>query len=131
MALSLKHAKFVAEYLKDFNGTQAAIRSGYSAKTARVAGSRLLAVVAISEAIHDARKSALGDAKLSLADHVAMLSELRDKAATAEQYSAAVAAETNRGKASGLYIDRTELSGNPDRPVIVQEWVFGGKRVAF
>jgi phage terminase small subunit len=33
---------FVAEYLKDFNATQAAIRAGYSAKTAYSIGQRLL-----------------------------------------------------------------------------------------
>lgn len=34
MALKPKHAAFVREYLIDFNATQAAIRAGYSKKTA-------------------------------------------------------------------------------------------------
>ena len=34
--LTPKQAAFVREYLIDFNGTQAAIRAGYSARTARV-----------------------------------------------------------------------------------------------
>ena len=42
---------FVREYLKDLNATQAAIRSGYSAKGAFVQGSRLLSNVKIAEAI--------------------------------------------------------------------------------
>ena len=33
--LTARQERFVLEYLVDFNGTQAAIRSGYSAKTAR------------------------------------------------------------------------------------------------
>ena len=40
--LTLKRARFVREFLLDLNATQAAIRAGYSEKTARQAGSRLL-----------------------------------------------------------------------------------------
>ena len=36
MALTAKQAAFVREYLIDLNATQAAIRAGYSAKTANV-----------------------------------------------------------------------------------------------
>ncbi|MRX32820.1 terminase small subunit [Aminobacter sp. MDW-2] len=42
---------FVAEYLKDLNATQAAVRAGYSPKTARQIGSRLLSNVDIAKAI--------------------------------------------------------------------------------
>ncbi len=37
-----KQERFIAEYLVDLNGTQAAIRSGYSPKTAQEQASRLL-----------------------------------------------------------------------------------------
>ena len=40
--LSEKQKRFAEEYLVDLNATQAAIRAGYSEKTARVQGSRLL-----------------------------------------------------------------------------------------
>ena len=43
--LNRKQAAFVEEYLKDFNGTRAAIRAGYSQKTATVKGSALLRLV--------------------------------------------------------------------------------------
>ncbi len=45
-SLTPKQARFVEEYLIDLNATQAAIRAGYSAKTAEVQGSRLLGNVA-------------------------------------------------------------------------------------
>lgn len=64
MSLSPKHARFVAEYLKDLNGTQAAIRAGYSAKSARVQGTRLLADAAIAAAV--AKKTAKRLAKADL-----------------------------------------------------------------
>ena len=41
--LSLRHQRFVAEYLRDGNATQAYIRAGYSARGAQSCASRLLA----------------------------------------------------------------------------------------
>lgn len=49
--LSPRARLFVAEYLKDLNATQAAIRAGYSARTAGQQGSRLLKNAEIAEAI--------------------------------------------------------------------------------
>ncbi len=43
--------RFVEEYLVDLNATQAAIRAGYSAKTAESCGSRLLINVKVQAAI--------------------------------------------------------------------------------
>lgn len=47
-------ALFVAEYIKDFNATRAAKDAGYSKKTARTQGSRLLENVDIQEQIASA-----------------------------------------------------------------------------
>lgn len=46
-----KQAAFVQQYLVDKNATQAAIRAGFSAKTASSAGERLLRNVEVAEAI--------------------------------------------------------------------------------
>ena len=51
--LTEKQQRFVDEYLIDLNATQAAIRAGYSAKTANEQGSRLLANVKIQQAISE------------------------------------------------------------------------------
>lgn len=45
---------FIAEYLKDFNATQAAIRAGYSEKSARAIGSENLTKPDIDQAIKQA-----------------------------------------------------------------------------
>jgi phage terminase small subunit len=42
MALTPKQRRFCSEYLIDLNATQAAIRAGYSKRTAKVQGSELL-----------------------------------------------------------------------------------------
>lgn len=52
--LTDKQRVFVAEYLKDLNATQAAIRAGYSARTANEQGARLLANVSVAAAIEKA-----------------------------------------------------------------------------
>ncbi|MBO4938891.1 MAG: terminase small subunit [Oscillospiraceae bacterium] len=54
MALTEKQARFVAEYLVDLNATQAAIRAGYSEKTAYSIGQRLLKNVEIQKATQKA-----------------------------------------------------------------------------
>lgn len=56
MALTPKQERFVQEYLVDLNATQAAIRAGYSAKTASRIGPELLVKTCISEAIQKAMK---------------------------------------------------------------------------
>src|SRR4051812_24185381 len=45
MPLNDRQARFVAEYLVDLNATQAAIRAGYSTRTANEQAARLLANV--------------------------------------------------------------------------------------
>ena len=49
--LTNKQQVFIIEYLKSFNATQSAIEAGYSERTARQQGSRLLSDVNISAAI--------------------------------------------------------------------------------
>lgn len=49
--LTDKQQCFVDEYLIDLNATQAAIRAGYSAKTADQQGSRMLANVKVKQAV--------------------------------------------------------------------------------
>ena len=52
-----KQARFVSEYLIDLNATQAAMRAGYSAKTANEQGSRLLTNVSVRSGIEEAMKA--------------------------------------------------------------------------
>lgn len=53
--LTAKQERFVEEYLIDLNATQAAIRSGYSAKTAEWIGPQLLGKSHVAAAIKDRR----------------------------------------------------------------------------
>lgn len=54
--LTPRQERFCQEYVKDLNATQAAIRTGYSAKTANEQGARLLSKVSIKNRIAELAK---------------------------------------------------------------------------
>lgn len=60
MSLNLRHQRFVAEYLKDLNGTQACVRAGYPARAARGRACLLLQRPGVRAAI-EARQKQLAD----------------------------------------------------------------------
>ena len=54
-------------------------------------------------------REALG---ITLENHLEELRRLRNLASEKEHYAAAITAETNRGKVSGLYVEKVEQTGN-------------------
>lgn len=63
--LSRKQERFIAEYLVDLNATQAAIRAGYSPKTAHAIGGENLKKPAIAEAIQTAQSARLASVNIT------------------------------------------------------------------
>lgn len=67
MQLNIKQQRFIQEYVKDTNATQAAIRTGYSEKTAYSQGQRLLkhdeVKRQITELLEDIRDQNIATAK--------------------------------------------------------------------
>jgi hypothetical protein len=55
--LTSRQSRFIEEYLIDLNGKQAAVRAGYSAKSAEVQASRLLRNTAVQAAIGEAMQA--------------------------------------------------------------------------
>lgn len=74
--LKAKQERFCQEYIKDCNGTQAAIRAGYSAKTAKQIASRLLTFVNVKARIDQLMTRAENKAVMSAADVLSELSLL-------------------------------------------------------
>ncbi len=105
-----KQEAFVREYLLDSNATQAAIRAGYSAKTAEQQGPRLLGNVEISTAVAEARRKIAARADFTVDEHMDTLARIRDMAVAAAQYSAASKCEMARGKVAGFYVERVEMN---------------------
>ena len=109
--LTAKQARFKDEYLIDNNATQAAIRAGYSKKTAKSQGQRLLTNVDIKAAIKAGQKDIAKRNGLTIDDIIRELEEARTAALTAEspQSSAAVAATMGKAKVLGMLIDKSEV----------------------
>lgn len=121
MALTPKQEAFCLAYLETGNASEAYRRS-YSAEnmkapTIAVKASELLANGKVAVRIDELRKPVVAAARMTLESHLADLKMLRDRALEAEQYSAAITAETNRGKAAGLYTEKHELTGPNGGPV--------------
>ena len=109
--LSPKQARFVAEYLKDQNATQAAIRAGYSQKTAAQQGSRLLMNVEVAKAVGQKQKRVAAKAEITVESLAREFEEARQLALQEKQASAMVAATTGKGKLAGLLVERHKHSG--------------------
>lgn len=73
----------------------------------------------VAQRIAELREPAAEEAGMTLKSHLADLKRLRDLAEKDGKFSAAVTAEVNRGKASGLYVEQVQLSGNAKNPVAV------------
>lgn len=68
---SEKRRTFVREYVIDHNGTQAAIRAGYSKKSARAQASRLLTNANIAKAISKIRTARVNKLEFTKEDLIA------------------------------------------------------------
>ena len=75
-ALRGQYQCFVIEYLKDGNGQAAAVRAGYSEKTARNQASRLLTIVNIKTAIEAGQQLAAYDAVMDAREVLTRLSDV-------------------------------------------------------
>lgn len=131
MALTAKQERFVQEYLLDLNATQAAIRAGYSAKTANEQGARLLANVSVREAIEVAKEDRSERTELTQDWVVSKLRENVERAMQAVpvmdkdgptgefKYDGAVANRALEllGKHIGMFTDKHEHSGPNGAPL--------------
>ena len=89
--------------------TEAAVLAGYSKANARHEGSTLTnpkLFPLVVKYIGDLKEERLKKYEVNYDGHVAELGRIKDAALKKGAWSAAVNAETNRGKAAGLYIDR-------------------------
>jgi phage terminase small subunit len=89
--LTPKQQRFCEEYVVDCNGTQAAIRAGYSEKTAVEQASRLLINVKVGERINELQKSKQITTGYNAERIIAMHEEIYHAAIADKQYAPAVA----------------------------------------
>jgi len=89
--------------------SEAAIAAGYSKDRSRQEGSELLNPrhsPLVVQYVGRLKEERLKKFEVSYEGHLAELARLREAALKKGSFSSAVNAETNRGKAAGLYIDR-------------------------
>ena len=118
MPLTAKQEAFICEYLVDKNATQAAIRAGYSEKTARSVGQENLTKPDIKQAIAEKLGSMNRERILSAEEILAELTKL----GTADDVSpgARIRALELLGKYEQLFLDRVKVSGDEDEPIRVE-----------
>ena len=112
-SLTSRQKKFAEEIvLGRCSQTEAARRAGYARSSAAVRACELLKIVKfpnIANYINDLRLELTKKYEVSYEGHLRDLGDLRDRAAANNQFSAAINAETHRGKVGGLYVDRKEV----------------------
>ena len=106
-----KQTRFVQEYLVDLCATQAAIRAGYSEKTADVQGCKLLRLGKVQAAV-DAAKQARAERTLITQDEV--ITGLKAEATFHDDgasHGARVSAWAHLGKHLKLFEDKSTFDG--------------------
>ena len=112
--LTPKQEKFAQNVAKGMSKKDAAKQAGYSEKNAGKAGTVLTSKdnPMVQKRISELQEKAAEKAELSLGTHLKDLKDIRDGAMRNNAFSAAVTAEVARGKAAGLYVNRSELTVN-------------------
>jgi hypothetical protein len=107
--LSPRQRRFVEEYLTDLNATQAAIRAGYSARTANEQGPRLLVNVGIATAIQTAQEARSQRVLITQDDVLRGLHREATFTGDGSSHSARVSAWGLIGKHLGMFVERRQL----------------------
>jgi phage terminase small subunit len=110
--LTDKQRVFVDEYLVDMNGTRAAIRAGYSEKSAREIASQNLTKLNIQKAIEKAFDDRKARVLVTQDDVISgLLDEAKEKG-EGSSHSARVAAWAHLGKHLNMFIDKVDHTTN-------------------
>ena len=78
----------------------------------------MMANPVISSRVTALRKEFAPISRLTLEKHIEELERLKELALSAGKFEAAITAEVNRGKASGLYVTKTEDVTDPMRKAL-------------
>jgi phage terminase small subunit len=106
--LKPKQQRFVDEYLIDLNATQAAIRAGYSSKTANEQGARLLATVSVKTAIEKAIKDRSERTKRTADDVLIDIQDATRRARQADDLRHEFKGLELEGRHYGMFTDKHE-----------------------
>lgn len=120
VAMTAKQERFVSEYLIDLNATQAAIRAGYSEKTAQEQSSRLLSNVMVAKAVSEAQGRIAEQAEWSAVERLRMLAEIASRTKS-DDPRVAVSAIAEANKMQGSHAPAKHEHSGPDGAAIQTE----------
>ncbi|MCK6157372.1 terminase small subunit [Moraxella osloensis] len=106
--LTPKQQRFVDEYLIDLNATQAAIRSGYSEKTAQEQGYQLLQKTSVLNAIELAKTERQKRTMVTQDDVIRGLLTEAEWQGEGSSHSARVSAWAHLGKHLNMFTDKID-----------------------
>ena len=106
--LTPKQQRFVDEYLIDLNATQAAIRAGYSPKTAEQQGFQLLKKTSVSEAIEQAQQERQKRTLVTQDDVIRGLLTEAEWQGEGSSHGARVSAWAHLGKHLNMFTDKID-----------------------
>ncbi len=113
--LSARRLRFCQNYISADTDREAAIAAGYSEKSAHVAAARLLKDANVLAEITRRQEEASERADIKDDDVIRMLLEDREAARAAKQYGPAVRAAELLGRKLGMFKDRIDVNGGPER----------------
>lgn len=119
--LTLKQELFVAEYLVDLNATQAAIRAGYSKKSARKIGEENRTKPDIAKAIQAAIDKRAAKSERTAADVLKDIQGVTQEARKAGDVRSALKGLELEGKHLGMFTDKVNLSGSVETVVVIRK----------
>lgn len=108
--MNKKQRAFTVEYVKDHNATQAAIRAGYSAKSAYSQAHDLLRKPEIMEAIEALENAAAARAGITVDAIVERLNNIASN--PGEKASDRIRADELLGKYLGMFTEKVQMSGS-------------------
>jgi phage terminase small subunit len=106
-----RQKQFLDECLVDLNATQAAIRAGYSARTANEQGARLLANASVASAIQTAQQARSEPVQITQDDVVRGLHREATLTGEGSSHAARVSAWGLIAKHLGMFVERRQLLG--------------------
>lgn len=112
-----RQQRFVDEYLVDLNATQAAIRAGYSVRTAEQQGPRLLGYAEIAEAVRLAQAARSQRVQITQDDVLRGLHREATLTGEGASHAARVSAWGLIGKHLGMFIERRQQVGENGQAV--------------